>query len=148
MRATFAAARYLGTAAPDFPVTEDGWLRTGDIGIFSDDGYLFLIDRLRDMIVSGGVNIYAAEVERVLAAHPAVREVAVIGLPDPTWGERVHAVVVPVAAAPTATELSDFIGARLARFKVPKTYEFIDDLPRNSAGKVLKRVLRETAGEG
>lgn len=148
LRTTFSAARYLGTAAPDFPVTEDGWLRTGDVGRIAGDGYLFIVDRVRDIVVTGGTNVYAAEVERALSAHPAVREVAVIGVPDARWGERVHAVIVPAGERPDPVDLSDFVGARLARFKVPKTYGFINDLPRNSAGKVLKRVLREMVGEG
>ncbi|WP_127817750.1 class I adenylate-forming enzyme family protein [Microbacterium sp. CPCC 204701] len=147
LRATFTAARYFGAAAPDFPMTEDGWLRTGDVARVSDDGYVFLVDRVRDIIVTGGTNVYAAEVERVLLAHPAIREVAVVGAPDERWGERVHAVIVPAAERPEPDELSAFVRTRLAGFKAPKTYAFVQELPRNSAGKVLKRVLRDMVGE-
>jgi len=123
-----------------------GWFHTGDIGVRDDDGYLFIVDRLKDMIVSGGENIAGSEVERVLYEHDAVLEVAVIGRPDDRWGE------VPVAfvalhpdTAATADELIEHCRGQLARFKVPKDVLFVDALPRNPSGKVLKRQLREKA---
>jgi acyl-CoA synthetase (AMP-forming)/AMP-acid ligase II len=132
-----------GTAAA---FTEDGWYRTGDIGRLTADGYLYILDRAKDMIISGGENIYPAEVEAVLARHPAVAEVAVLGRQDPTWGEAVHAVIIPVAAsadAVSADEIISWCRDNLAHFKCPKSVEFVDSLPRTTTGKVLKRELRE-----
>ncbi len=125
-------------------ITDDGWLRTGDAGFIDEDGYLFLTDRVKDMIVSGGENVYPIEVENVLAAHPAVADVAVIGVPDDRWGETVKAVVVlrPGATAEPA-ELIGFCRERIAHFKCPTSVDFIDVLPRNPSGKILKRELRE-----
>ncbi len=123
----------------------DGWLRTGDAGFLDDAGYLFLRDRVKDMIVSGAENVYPVEIESVLVDHPDVQDVAVIGLPDKTWGETVTAVIVlkPGSAQPTFEALNGFCRAKLGGFKVPKRYEFTDALPRNPSGKVLKRSLRE-----
>ncbi len=123
-----------------------GWFHTGDVGYLDRDGFLYIVDRKKDMIVSGGENIASPEVERVLYEHPAVLEAAVVGRPDPRWGEVPVAFVVrrPGAAA-TAEEIRDFCLARLARFKVPRAVHFIEALPRNPSGKVLKRVLREEA---
>jgi acyl-CoA synthetase (AMP-forming)/AMP-acid ligase II len=120
-----------------------GWFHTGDIGVKDVDGYLYIVDRLKDMIVSGGENIASSEVERVLYEHPAVLETAVIGRPDERWGEVPVAVVVlkPDASA-TADELIEHCRGELAKFKVPKAVTFIDALPRNPSGKVLKRELR------
>jgi acyl-CoA synthetase (AMP-forming)/AMP-acid ligase II len=132
-----------GTAAA---FTEDGWYRTGDIGRLTADGYLYILDRAKDMIISGGENIYPAEVEAVLARHPAVGEVAVLGRPDPTWGEAVHAVIIPVAGQAdtvSADEIVSWCRDNLAHFKCPKSVEFVDSLPRTTTGKVLKRELRE-----
>jgi acyl-CoA synthetase (AMP-forming)/AMP-acid ligase II len=121
----------------------DGWLRTGDAGRVDDEGYLFLEDRVKDMIISGGENVYPAEVERVLATHPDVAEVAVIGAPHEKWGETVKAVVVAAAGAtPEPAELIAYSRERLAHYKCPTIVETIDALPRNPTGKVLKRVLR------
>jgi acyl-CoA synthetase (AMP-forming)/AMP-acid ligase II len=119
-------------------------LRTGDAGYLDDDGYLFLHDRIKDMVVSGGENIYPAEVENVLLAFPGVADAAVIGVPDEKWGETVKAIVV---AAP-ATELDTasiiaFCRERLAHYKCPTSVDFVPVLPRNPSGKVLKRELRE-----
>jgi acyl-CoA synthetase (AMP-forming)/AMP-acid ligase II len=121
-----------------------GWFHTGDIGVRDDDGYLFIVDRLKDMIVSGGENIAGSEVERVLYEHQAVLEVAVVGRPDDRWGEVPVAFVAlrPDARATTADELIEHCRGQLARFKVPKDVVFIDALPRNPSGKVLKRDLR------
>ena len=124
-------------------VTPDGWLRTGDAG-YLRDGYLYLYDRVKDMIVSGGENVYPAEIENVLMSHPAVADVAVIGVPDEKWGETVKAIVVRAAGAePTPDELIAFTRERLAHFKCPKSVDWATDLPRNPSGKLLKRELRE-----
>jgi long-chain acyl-CoA synthetase len=125
----------------------DGWLRTGDGGHLDDDGYLFLTDRVKDLIISGGENVYPAEVETVLRRHPDVADVAVFGLPDDRWGEVVAAAVVRRAAGLSADDLIDFTDGRLAGYKRPRTVRFVDELPRNSAGKVLRRVLRDGALE-
>jgi acyl-CoA synthetase (AMP-forming)/AMP-acid ligase II len=119
------------------------YYRTGDVGYRDPKGYYFLVDRVKDMIVSGGENIYPAEIERVLAQHPGIREVAVIGVADPTWGESVKAVVVRADPQLTDASLRDYARRFLAGYKVPKTVDFVADLPRNPSGKVLKRVLRE-----
>jgi fatty-acyl-CoA synthase len=121
-----------------------GWFHTGDIGVRDDDGYLYIVDRLKDMIVSGGENIASSEVERVLYEHEAVIEAAVVGRPDERWGEvPVAYVVVRADVTTTAEELVDHCRGQLAKFKVPKDVVFIDELPRNPSGKVLKRELRE-----
>jgi fatty-acyl-CoA synthase len=121
----------------------DGWFRTGDVGHLDSDGFLYLTDRKKDMIVSGGENIASSEVERVIHEMPEVREVAVIGLPDARWGERPVAIVVLADhAALDLPALTDHCRKRLAPFKVPKELIIRDSLPRNPSGKVLKRVLR------
>ena len=124
-------------------ITPEGWLRTGDAAYANDDGYLFLFDRFKDMIVSGGENIYPAEVENALYDHPSIAEVAVIGVPHERWGESPKAVVVlrPGTSA-TAGELIGFARTRLARYKCPTSVDFVDALPRNASGKVLKKELR------
>jgi len=122
---------------------EGGWYRTGDIGKLTADGYLYILDRAKDMIISGGENIYPAEVEAVLARHPAVADVAVLGRPDPTWGEAVHAVIIPVpGSAASPQDIIAWSRGQLAHFKCPKTAEFVTTLPRTTTGKVLKRELR------
>jgi acyl-CoA synthetase (AMP-forming)/AMP-acid ligase II len=130
-------------------ITQDGWLRTGDAGYLDDDGYIFLTDRVKDMVVSGGENVYPVEVENVLSAHPAIADVAVIGVPDAKWGETVKAVVVlkPGAVADSAAIIS-FARERIAHFKCPTSVDFIDVLPRNPSGKILKRELREPYWSG
>jgi len=121
-----------------------GWFHTGDVGIRDDDGYLYIVDRLKDMIVSGGENIAGSEVERVLYEHDSVLEAAVVGRPDDRWGEvPVAFVVLRPDAAVSNRALLEHCGARLARFKVPKDITFLDALPRNPSGKVLKRELRD-----
>jgi long-chain acyl-CoA synthetase len=130
-------------------LTADRWLRTGDGGYVDEEGYLFLTDRIKDMIVSGGENVYPVEVEEALAQHPAVGEVAVIGVPHERWGETVKALVVPRAGAVAdADELVAFARARLAGYKLPRSIEFVATLPRTPSGKVLKRELRERFGAG
>jgi len=121
-----------------------GWMHTGDAGFMDEHGYLFVVDRIKDMIISGDENVYSAEVEAVLGAHPAVAGSAVIGLPDAQWGERVHALVVLASGASvTGQELRGFCRQHLAGYKVPRTVEFVDVLPISAAGKVLKRQLRD-----
>jgi acyl-CoA synthetase (AMP-forming)/AMP-acid ligase II len=127
----------------------DGWMHTGDAGYLDDCGYLFIVDRIKDMIVTGGENVYSAEVENVLAQHPAVASCAVIGVPDEVYGERVHAVVVlqPDRTA-TADELRAHCQARIAGYKAPRSVDFADALPVSPAGKVQKRELRAPYWEG
>jgi len=121
-----------------------GWYRTGDIVRIDSDGYVWVLDRARDMVISGGENIFPAEVEAMLAEHPDVKEAAVIGLPDERWGEVVHAVVVPaVSEHVDAAALIEWARERLAHFKCPRSVTFTDELPRTTTGKVLKRELRE-----
>ncbi|KUH97324.1 long-chain-fatty-acid--CoA ligase [Mycobacterium sp. IS-3022] len=130
-------------------LTDDGWLKTGDAGYLDSEGYVFLHDRVKDMIVSGGENVYPAEVENVLMTHPAVADAAVIGVPDATWGEAVKAIVVPAeGGCPTESELIAYARDRLAGFKLPKSVSFAEGLPRTPSGKVLKRALREPYWEG
>jgi fatty-acyl-CoA synthase len=121
----------------------DGWFRTGDVARVDDAGYYFIVDRLKDMYKSGGENVSSAEVEQVLAIHPDVRDVAVIGVHDDTWGEVGLAVVVPREGANlTLDNLRAVCDGRLARFKQPRRLELVDDLPRNVTGKVAKVALR------
>ncbi|BBY17815.1 long-chain-fatty-acid--CoA ligase [Mycolicibacterium litorale] len=128
-------------------VTADGWFRTGDVGRIDPDGYLFVEDRLKDMIISGGENVYSIEVERVLAEHPAVTEVAVIGVPDEKWGEAVKAVVA-IEGSASEGELTEWCRERLARYKCPRSIDIVDELPRNPTGKILKKDLRNPYWEG
>jgi long-chain acyl-CoA synthetase len=125
-------------------LTPDGWLRTGDGGYVDEDGFLFLTDRIKDMIVSGGENVYPVEIEEALAQHADVADVAVIGVPHPHWGEAVKALVVPRAGArPAAADLIAFARGRLAGYKLPRSVDFVAELPRTPSGKVLKRELRD-----
>jgi long-chain acyl-CoA synthetase len=126
----------------------EGWLRTGDAGYFDDEGFLFLHDRIKDMIVSGGENVYPAEIENVLMSHPGVADAAAIGVPDPKWGESIKAIVVAGDPRPDPAELIAFCRERLAHFKCPRSVDFIDALPRNPSGKILKRELRAPYWQG
>jgi long-chain acyl-CoA synthetase len=119
----------------------NGWLHTGDLGRFDEHGYLYLLDRAKDLIITGGSNVYAVEVEAVLVAHPSVQEAAVVGVTDRTWGEVVVAVIVGDPDA--QPEVTEHCRAALAGYKQPRRYEFVDELPRNAYGKVLKRELRD-----
>jgi acyl-CoA synthetase (AMP-forming)/AMP-acid ligase II len=122
----------------------DGWFHSGDAGYFDEDGYLYIHDRVKDMIVSGGENVYPAEVESALFAHEGVADVAVIGVPDERWGEAVKAVVVRKEGSKVSDrDLIDACRSRIAGFKTPRSVDFVDELPRNPTGKVLKRELRE-----
>ncbi|QDM40794.1 long-chain-fatty-acid--CoA ligase [Altererythrobacter sp. TH136] len=122
----------------------DGWLRTGDAGLLDDEGYLFIQDRMKDMIITGAENVYPAEVESALYGHPHVLDVAVIGIPDPRWGEAIKAIVVPVPGVePDVASIVAHARERIAGFKCPKSIDFVDTLPRNPSGKILRRALRE-----
>jgi len=124
-------------------IDADGWVRSGDAGFMDDDGYVFIKDRVKDMIVSGGENIYPAEVEAAIRLHPDVADIAVIGVPDPKWGEAVKAVIVMRASAtPDASDILEFTRKHIAGYKAPKSIDFIDELPRNATGKVMKKELR------
>jgi long-chain acyl-CoA synthetase len=130
-------------------ITDDGWFKTGDAGYFDDAGYVYLHDRVKDMIVTGGENVYPAEVENVLMKHPDIADVAVIGVPDERWGEAVKAIVVRAADSDvTEVDIITFAREHLAGFKLPKSVDFTDMLPRNPSGKLLKRELREPYWEG
>jgi acyl-CoA synthetase (AMP-forming)/AMP-acid ligase II len=121
-----------------------GWLHTGDIGMMDAQGYLYLLDRMKDMIISGGNNIYPREIEEVLLKHPAIYEVAVIGVPDPLWGESVKAMIaLRPGMSVTEEEVNDLCRQHLASYKKPRTVEFVPELPKNAYGKILKRELRE-----
>jgi fatty-acyl-CoA synthase len=125
-----------------------GWFHSGDLVRQDEDGYIYVVDRLKDMIISGGENIYSAEVEEAIAAHPEVAEVAVVGVPDERWGETPLAVVVPAREAdpPTAEEIGEWCRARLAAYKVPRRVTVVTELPRNASGKVRKHELRQSYG--
>jgi acyl-CoA synthetase (AMP-forming)/AMP-acid ligase II len=125
-------------------VMVDGWLHTGDMGYYDQQGYIYIVDRKKDMIITGGENVYPREIEEVLYRHPAVAEAVVIGVPDELWVERVHAVVVLKEGQHAAgDEIMKFCKHHLARYKVPKSVEFVESLPKNPQGKILKRELRE-----
>jgi fatty-acyl-CoA synthase len=127
----------------------DGWFHTGDAGYLDDAGYLYIHDRMKDMIISGGENIYPAEVENALFSHPDVADVAVIGVPDERWGEAVKAVVVPAQGdSVDAASIIAWARERIARFKVPRSVDVVAELPRNASGKVLRRELREPYWRG
>jgi acyl-CoA synthetase (AMP-forming)/AMP-acid ligase II len=120
------------------------WKSVGDVAYLDDEGYLYICDRKKDMIISGGVNIYPAEIEAVIHEHPAILDVAVFGIPDDEWGERVHAIVQPRADADLdLDDLRAFVDARIGGYKRPRDYEVRDELPRTESGKLLKRVLRD-----
>ena len=144
LRSSQVMAGYLNRPEDTAEVmTEDGWFRTGDIGHLDEEGYLFVSDRLKDMIITGGENVYSPEVERVLSEHPAVLEVAVVGVPDDTWGEQVKAfVALKESTSAGEAELIDWCRERLAHYKCPKSVDVVDALPRNPTGKILKRELR------
>ncbi|MGD9742214.1 MAG: class I adenylate-forming enzyme family protein, partial [Dongiaceae bacterium] len=127
----------------------NGWLHTGDVGYLDAEGYLFITDRMKDLIISGGSNIYPREVEEVLCAHPAVAEAAVVGVPDAKWGEAVKAILVlkPDRSASEA-EIVEHCRARMASYKKPQSVDFVEALPKSALGKVLKRELRDRYWQG
>ena len=123
---------------------KNGWLYTGDLGCMDEQGYVFIMDRSKDMIISGGENIYPREIEEVIIQHPDVREVAVIGVPDPQWGEAIKAIVSMVpGTAVTEKDLIDFCKQSIASYKKPQSIDFVDELPKNNYGKIVKRELRD-----
>jgi long-chain acyl-CoA synthetase len=127
-------------------IDADGWLRSGDAGYHDEDGYLYICDRVKDMICSGGENIYPAEVESAVFGHPDVAEVAVVGMPDDRWGESVLAVVVPCADAEADEEsVLAWARERIAGYKAPRAVRFVDALPKSAAGKILRREVRAAA---
>ncbi|MCH7488812.1 MAG: AMP-binding protein, partial [Chloroflexi bacterium] len=135
---------YLNNPDATAQALRDGWLHTGDIGYVDTDGYLYVLDRRDDLIVSGGENVYPTEVEEALCAHPAVLEAAVISLPDEEWGARVAAAVaLRDGATADVNELTAFCRRRLAAYKTPREIRFVDELPRNAAGKLLRRTVRD-----
>jgi acyl-CoA synthetase (AMP-forming)/AMP-acid ligase II len=140
---------YYKNEAATAEVSVNGWHHTGDIGYFNDEGYLFIVDRKKDMIISGGFNIYPSEIEQVLSAHPDVHQCAVIGIPDDKWGEAVHAVVqLKPGARADAGELIAAMKDKLGSVKAPKGIDFVDELPRTGAGKISKKDLRARYWEG
>ncbi len=149
IRAGVVMKGYWGRPEATADAIRDGWFHTGDAGYFDADGYLFIHDRVKDMIVSGGENIYPAEVENAVFGHPEVADVAVIGVPDDRWGEAVKAVVVLKPGAKAGAE--DIIAhtrTRIAGYKIPRSIDFVDALPRNPSGKILRRELREPYWKG
>ncbi|WP_219508440.1 acyl-CoA synthetase [Nonomuraea ceibae] len=129
------------------PAAPDGWLRTGDVARADADGYAYIVDRIKDMYVSGGENVYPAEVEAVIATHPGVADCAVIGVPDPRWGETGLAIVVREPGA-DAGDLLDYLDGRLARYKIPRSVVWADSIPRTASGKIVKPALRALHGAG
>jgi feruloyl-CoA synthase len=144
MRSPAVMKGYLDNPETSAAAFDDhGWYRTGDLARIDEDGYLFIVDRLRDMIITGGENVYSEEVEDVLSSHPDVQDVAVIGRPHPEWGETVTAVLVARAGrALDGDALRSFLEPRLARYKIPRACELRDALPRTATGKLLKHALR------
>ena len=142
-----AGYRYLGTA-PRMRTTEDGFATAGDMGYLDEEGYLYLADRRVDMIVTGGANVFPAEVEAALLDHPGIADVVVVGLRDPEWGRRVHAIIEPAdhSAPPLIEEVRTYAKARLAPYKVPKTVEIVDSIPRSAATKVNRGALVAARG--
>jgi fatty-acyl-CoA synthase len=148
LRAPFAMRGYGDPALDEDAFFPGGWLRTRDIGRFDEDGFLYLVDRTSDMIVSGGYNVYPREVEDVLCAHPSVVEAAVVGIPDEVWGEAVTAFVVARGGGADEAALLEHARARLAGYKVPKSVRFIGEIPKSPVGKPMRRALRDPFWEG
>ena len=127
----------------------DGWFRTGDAGMLDEEGYLYIQDRIKDMIITGGENVYPAQVESAVYGHPDIADIAVIGVPDDKWGEAVKAVVVAKPGSNlTEDDVIAYAKEQIAGFKCPKTVDFIDALPRNPSGKILRRELRAPYWDG
>ena len=140
---------YWGKPEETDAAVRDGWMHTGDGGRMDDEGYVYIVDRIKDMIISGGENVYSTEVENALAKHPGVAACAVIGVPDPEWGERVHAVIVPQGDVElTLEDLRAHTKEHIAGYKAPRSFEIVAALPISGAGKVLKRDLRAKYWDG
>jgi acyl-CoA synthetase (AMP-forming)/AMP-acid ligase II len=140
---------YWNNPAQSAAAIRDGWMHTGDGAYMDQDGFIFVVDRMKDMIISGAENIFSAEVENAIAAHAGVAACAVIGIPHPVWGETVHAVIVARAgASPDADQIIAHCKARIAGYKCPRSIDFVDALPLSGAGKVLKNKLREPFWSG
>ena len=149
IRSSLVMAGYYRDADATAEVSRHGWHHTGDIGYLDDDGFLFIVDRAKDMIISGGFNVYSTEVEQALLAHPDVQDCAVFGLPDEKWGERVAAVVQARAGATVVpAELIAFVKARIGSVKTPKQIEVWPDLPRSKVGKILKNEVKQQVSAG
>ena len=144
---SYGGSDYLGEA-PQLRTTDDGFQTVGDMGHLDDDGYLYIVDRRVDMIITGGANVFPAEVEQALIDHPKIADVVVVGLRDDEWGRRVHAIIEPADPGdpPTADEVIAYAKARLAAYKVPKTVELVDAMPRSAATKVNRGRLVEARG--
>ena len=142
VRSSLVMAGYYKNPEATEAASAHGWHHTGDIGYLDDDGYLFIVDRLKDMIITGGFNVYSAEVEQALMQHPAVRDCAVVGLPDDKWGERVDRRDRGRARDIDADELIAFVKQRIGSVKAPKQIELWPELPRSKVGKVLKAEVR------
>lgn len=143
VRSSLVMAGYYKDEAATLTSRRHGWHHTGDIGYLDDDGYLFIVDRAKDMIITGGFNVYSAEVEQVLMQHPDIQDCAVIGLPDEKWGERVTAVVqLKPGASVEADAIKAFVKQHIGSIKAPKQVELWPDLPRSKVAKVLKREIR------
>ncbi len=144
VRGSLVMDGYYRDPAATAEVSRHGWHHTGDVGYLDAEGYLYVVDRLKDMVITGGFNVYSVEVETALMAHPAVRDCAVVGLPDETWGERVTAVVeLHAGTSAGPADVVGFAKARLGGVKAPKQVEIWDDLPRSTVGKVLKKTIKE-----
>ena len=143
----YRGATYLGEA-PQIPMTDDGFGTVGDMGYLDEDGYLYLVDRRVDLIITGGANVFPAEVESALIDHPKIADVVVIGLKDPEWGRRVHAIIAPTDSSdpPTYQDVKEYAAARLLPYKVPKSIEIVDAIPRSEAMKVNRGRLVEARG--
>lgn len=135
---------YWGKPEETAAAIKDGWLYTGDLAVVDSEGYVNIVDRKKDMIVTGGENVYSTEVENVLYSHPSILEAAVIGVPDPTWGEAVKAVVVlREGEESTAEQIINYCKDRIAHYKAPKSVDFISELPKTGSGKIYKKGLRQ-----
>lgn len=143
IRTPWSTPGYLGDPEQTAALIRDGWLHTGDMGRLDAEEYLYIVDRMKDVVNTGGSKVYSSEVEAAIASHPDVAEVAVIAVPDPEWGERVHAVVVPRAGAcPTLASVKEHAALSLSRYKLPKSMELVADIPKTSTGKYSKTLLR------
>jgi len=142
-KAPYTMSEYFERPEKTAKTVTDGWVHTGDVGRRDDDGYVYLLDRESDVIITGGMNVYSTEVEEALAGHPDVTEVAVIGVPDEDWGEAVHAVIVAATGTLSAESVTTFAGKRLADYKAPKSVEFVDEIPKTPYGKHDKVALRD-----